>query len=132
QSVRRQVVAIISEEEQPGLSSLKNLISQSDNPVGTGMMQAARELGVEDICATVRRSGLGFVQVGGTGRSFEAPDAEGDAEVAEAPPARPGREPDGGELTPLVYAARTGSIEAAKVLLDAGADVNQTTRYGWS
>ena len=31
-----------------------------------------------------------------------------------------------------MYAARTGSIDAARVLLDAGADVNQTTRYGWS
>ena len=45
---------------------------------------------------------------------------------------RGARDPDGGELTPLVYAARTGSIEAAQVLLDAGADVNQVTRYGWS
>ena len=44
----------------------------------------------------------------------------------------PQREPDGGELTALVYAARTGSIDAARVLLDGGADVNQTTRYGWS
>ena len=42
------------------------------------------------------------------------------------------REPDGGALTALVYAARTGSIDAARVLLDGGADVNQTTRYGWS
>lgn len=39
---------------------------------------------------------------------------------------------DGGGLTPLVYAARLGSIETAQVLLDAGADVNQVTRYGWS
>ncbi len=47
-------------------------------------------------------------------------------------PNRQAREPDGGELTALVYAARAGSIEAARVLLDAGADVNQVTRYGWS
>jgi len=45
---------------------------------------------------------------------------------------RGAREPDGGELTPLVYAARTGAIDAARVLLEAGADVNQVTRYGWS
>ena len=42
------------------------------------------------------------------------------------------RVPDGGELMALVYAARAGSIDAAQVLLDAGADVNQVTRYGWT
>jgi ankyrin repeat protein len=35
-------------------------------------------------------------------------------------------------LTALVYAARSNDIESARVLLDAGADVNQTTGYGWS
>jgi uncharacterized protein len=37
-----------------------------------------------------------------------------------------------GGLTPLVFAAREGNIESAKVLLDAGANVNQTTEYGWT
>ena len=37
-----------------------------------------------------------------------------------------------GGLTPLVFAAREGDSESAKVLLDAGADVNQTTEYGWT
>jgi ankyrin repeat protein len=39
---------------------------------------------------------------------------------------------DGGELTALVYAARVGSIDTVRTLLDAGADVNQVTNYGWS
>jgi cytohesin len=39
---------------------------------------------------------------------------------------------DGGELTPLVYAVRANDLESVKALLDAGADVNQTTGYGWS
>jgi ankyrin len=38
----------------------------------------------------------------------------------------------GGGLTPLVFAAREGDVETAKVLLDAGADVNLTTEYGWT
>jgi len=38
----------------------------------------------------------------------------------------------GGGLTPLVFAAREGDLESAKALLDAGADVNQTTEYGWT
>jgi ankyrin repeat protein len=37
-----------------------------------------------------------------------------------------------GGLTPLVFAAREGDIESARVLVDAGADVNQTTEYGWT
>ncbi len=39
---------------------------------------------------------------------------------------------DGGGITPLVYAARADSIESVKTLLAAGADINQTTNYGWS
>jgi len=38
----------------------------------------------------------------------------------------------GGGLTALVLAAREGDIESAKLLLDAGADVNQVTEYGWT
>jgi ankyrin repeat protein len=38
----------------------------------------------------------------------------------------------GGGLTALVLAAREGDIESARILLDAGADVNQVTEYGWS
>ena len=39
---------------------------------------------------------------------------------------------DGGGLTPLIYAARANDIESVKVLLAAGADINQTSNYGWS
>jgi ankyrin repeat protein len=38
----------------------------------------------------------------------------------------------GGGLTALVFAAREGDLESARNLLDAGADVNQTTEYGWT
>jgi len=39
---------------------------------------------------------------------------------------------DGGGLTPLVFAARTNDLESVRILLAAGADVNQVTNYGWS
>jgi ankyrin repeat protein len=39
---------------------------------------------------------------------------------------------DGGGLTPLVYAARENCMECAKDLVEAGADVNQRTFYGWT
>jgi uncharacterized protein len=38
----------------------------------------------------------------------------------------------GGGLTPLVLAAREGDLESTKLLIAAGADVNQTTEYGWT
>ena len=39
---------------------------------------------------------------------------------------------DGGGLTPLVYAAREGCFECARILLQSGATVNQVTTYGWT
>jgi uncharacterized protein len=38
----------------------------------------------------------------------------------------------GGGLTPLVLAAREDSLECAQLLIAAGANVNQITRYGWT
>src|SRR5262249_47792148 len=38
---------------------------------------------------------------------------------------------DGGGLTPLVFAARENDLESAKILVEAGASVNQRTKYGW-
>ena len=37
-----------------------------------------------------------------------------------------------GGLTPLLFAAREGNLQTVKILLDAGADVNQTSEYGWT
>ncbi len=39
---------------------------------------------------------------------------------------------DGGGLTPLIYAAREGCMECAKMLVEAGANVNQKSNYGWT
>ena len=38
----------------------------------------------------------------------------------------------GGGLTALVFAAREGDLESGRLLIDAGANVNQTTEYGWT
>jgi ankyrin len=37
-----------------------------------------------------------------------------------------------GGLTPLLFATRAGDLETVKVLLQAGADVNGTSEYGWT
>ena len=39
---------------------------------------------------------------------------------------------DGGALTPLIYAVRSNDLDSVKALLAAGADINQTSGYGWS
>ena len=44
----------------------------------------------------------------------------------------PSKITDGGGLTPLVYAAREDCMDCAKTLVEAGADVNQRTHYGWT
>ena len=54
--------------------------------------------------------------------------ADDDAEVVVAGLVGGG----GGGLTPLVFAAREGDLESAKLLIAAKADVNQTTEYGWT
>ncbi len=48
-------------------------------------------------------------------------------------PPPPNRDPRvGGGLTPLVFAARIGDMHSARELLEAGADINQVTEYGWT
>src|SRR5688572_7577126 len=80
--------------------------------------------------AAAGRAGGGG-RAGGAGRG-NAPDAnepdDDDTEIVVAGLVGSG----GGGLTALVFAAREGDIESARHLLDAGADVNQTTEYGWT
>jgi uncharacterized protein len=75
----------------------------------------------------------------GAGRGDAAPTgAAGDDQPDDAAAAAVGfarRAPapnDGGQLTPLIYATRVNNLDSVKVLLDAGADINQTSGYGWS
>jgi ankyrin repeat protein len=113
-AVRRQVIAVLCEAPSPDLSTLRELISESsEDEVLADLAQSDIDLTTDDICSKLERGALGFVFTSGRRDGQE-------------------REPDGGELTALVYAARAGSIDAARVLLEAGADVNQVTRYGWS
>ena len=75
---------------------------------------------------------------GRAGKDKQLPNADGldvvaaaDAAAADAAFGRT-RDTQGGALTALVYAARQNCLDCVRVLLDAGADVNQTTNYGWS
>jgi ankyrin repeat protein len=68
----------------------------------------------------------------GRGAADDANVEQDDAAVAAGIGRRGGGSADGGPISPLVYAARANALESVKVLLAAGADVNQTTGYGWS
>jgi uncharacterized protein len=73
-----------------------------------------------------RRGGGAGARAGGAGGADDA-----DFDAGFNPFRRP--EPtDGGELTALVYATRSNDLDTVKVLLEGGADINQTTGYGWS
>jgi ankyrin repeat protein len=92
------------------------------------------------------RGGAGGGAAAGAGRGGGRGGAGGGAAVAAAdgadqpddgaaaPVVRRGQVAikDGGALTPLVYATRANDLESVKALLAAGADINQTTGYGWS
>ncbi|WP_428097437.1 ankyrin repeat domain-containing protein [Candidatus Rariloculus sp.] len=111
-AVRRQVIAVLCEQESPDLGTLSALTALGSGNTEDALLTnvGGPDIGADDACSNQRES---IIFTGG-GRN------------------RDDREPDGGELTPLVYAARSRAIDAAHVLLEAGADVNQVTRYGWS
>jgi len=111
-AVRRQVVAVLCDQPSPDLSKLRELIGETGEDAVLASVLPQKS-GDGNPCH-LERDALGFVLTGGGRRN------------------RGAREADGGELTPLVYAARAGSIDAARVLIEAGANVNQVTRYGWS
>ena len=84
-----------------------------------------------------------------SGRRGQTPgrSKEGAAQGQQTPPSGPdqaeqdqeqdqpqggARGAGGGGLTALVLAARQGDIESARVMLEAKADVNQPTEYGWT
>ena len=65
--------------------------------------------------------------------SAEEQPSDGAAEAAaEEAFFNPRRERDWGALTALIFAAREGDLDSARILLAAGADVNQTSEYGWT
>jgi ankyrin repeat protein len=79
------------------------------------------------------RGGRGGRGGGGAGAaSPDGVDPNDDAAVAAFGFRRQQAPKDGGALTPLIYAARSNDLDSVKVLLAAGADVNQTSGYGWS
>lgn len=110
-AVAAQGAALAAREASPDLGTL--------NALERGGRQGAGQNG----------GGRGGARGAGAGG---AASADGD-QADDAAPQRGRPAPtDGGALTPLVLAVRANNLESVKVLLAAGADVNQVTGYGWS
>jgi uncharacterized protein len=130
-AVRRQTILSHCEQPSLDLDLVRKLVlegsldGETRDQVLSELVESG-DLSRDNICSKFRRGGLGFAVAATTG------DAGRGAGAGAGGGGAGQREPDGGELTALVYAARAGSIDTARVLLQAGADVNQTTRYGWS
>jgi ankyrin repeat protein len=83
-----------------------------------------------------RRQGAAGTAAGGTGAAGQAKAAASPDDAAAlddfAAFFGPPKIKDGGGLTPLIYAAREGCFDCAQLLVEAGADVNQVSNYGWT
>ena len=76
-----------------------------------------------------RQGGAGqAARQGGAQPAADNPDQGDDTEVVVAGLVGSG----GGGLTAMIFAAREGDLESTKALLDAGAQINQTSEYGWT
>jgi uncharacterized protein len=119
-AVAAQGAALAAREAAPDLGAL-NALSGGDRGGGGG--RGGRG---------VRGGGRGAAGGGGGAAGAAGDDQVDDAAVAAGIGRRGGGAADGGALTPLVFAVRSNDLETVKVLLAAGADVNQVTGYGWS
>jgi ankyrin repeat protein len=121
-AVAAQGAALAAGQASPDLSLL-------NDRNGTGQVDAlARGVAPAGRGAAAAGRGRGA----GAGRGA-APDAAGGAVVDDAAPRFERNAPiDGGALTALSYAARSNDLESTKILLVAGANVNEVTGYGWS
>jgi ankyrin repeat protein len=133
----------------PGGAPLAQGQGRQGGPPAQGQPQApaaqtAPAAGAPAGAPAARGGGAGGQGAGGRGRGAGAGRAGGQGQGAPTPPAPEGDTDDtevvvaglvgsaGGGLTALVFAAREGDVESARAILDAGADVNQVTEYGWT
>ena len=112
--------AVAAGQPIPGLGQLGGL---------NGTPRAATGRGGAAAAGGGRGNGRG---AGAGAAAADGFDQNDDAAVAAFGFGRGPAPKDGGGLTPLVFATRANDLESVKVLLTAGADVNQTTAYNWS
>jgi uncharacterized protein len=127
------VKALLAAGADPGMRS---------GPAGLPRNYMANRVDVRNVEASQQRRR----QAAAAGRTYEEQlelerreGKEAAVSIAQRPPADDSEVvvaglvgTGGGGLTALVFAAREGDIESARALLDAGANVDQTTEYGWT
>jgi uncharacterized protein len=130
--------AIAAGQQIPSLGQIGGLNGSARAAGRADIASAAAAGGRGDIASVTGGGGGGRAgRGGGRGAGGAAANADGvdqndDAAAAAFGFGRGPAPKDGGGLTPLVFATRANDLESAKVLLAAGADINQTTAYGWS
>jgi ankyrin repeat protein len=96
----------------------------------------AAEKELPDLSALQTGAGGGRGGARGNAANADGNDADDQNDAAAAAGGGGGRgrqaQNDGGQLTALIYATRANSRDTVQALLDAGADINQVSGYGWS
>ena len=118
--VAAQGAALAAGQKSPELSTLSALKAGGDAAPAPAPARGGRGRG------GAAAAGAGNAAAGATG--FEQDDAAVAAGLGRRRPAVK----DGGGLTPLTYAVLSNDLDSVKVLLAAGADINETTAYGWT
>jgi ankyrin repeat protein len=132
-AVAAQAAAVAAREASPSLGELRALETGNAGAGRAGGGNQAAAGGAGGRGGRAGGGGAGGGRGGGRGAADGAVDDQDDAAVAAGIGVnRRARPLDGGGLTALVMSARANDQGAVKALLDAGANVNQQTLYGWT
>ena len=116
-TIGEQLARLQQQQQQAEAAPAQKPQPQAAAPTGRGRGRGARAGGGSAATGGARGSAAGAGE-----------DEQDDNEVVVAGLVGSG----GGGLSALTFAAREGDLDSAKALLDAGADINETTEYGWT
>jgi len=125
-TIGEQLARLQQQQQQPAAAAQPQQAAPAAEAPGSA--PAGRGRGGRGRGAARGAGASGAAAGGARGAAAAVEDEQDDNEVVVAGLVGSG----GGGLTALTFAAREGDLESAKLLLDAGADVNQTTEYGWT
>jgi len=130
-AVAAQGAALAAGQLSPELGALRAATDGTATPNAAAGQRAAG--GQRGAAAGGQRGGGRGAAAAAADGGAAAGDDQGDDAAAAAGFGRNRQDPlDGGELTPLIYAARSNDVDSVQALLEAGVNVNQVSGYGWS